>query len=62
MINFLFLQSPHKGEHTTCHGFPWWLNGKESACNSGAAQMRVRCLGQEDPLEEDMATPSRILA
>ena len=23
---------------------------------------RVRSLGQEDPLEEDMATPSRILA
>ena len=20
-----------------CHGFSWWLSGKESACNAGAA-------------------------
>ena len=36
-------------------GLPWWLSGKESACNAGD-------LGQEDPLEEEMATYSSILA
>ena len=30
-------------------GLPWWLSGKES-------------LGQEDPLEKEMAIHSRILA
>ena len=33
-------------------GLPWWLSGKESACQS---------LVQEDPLEEKMATLSSIL-
>ena len=36
---------------------PRWLSGKESAC-----QHRVQSLGQEDPLEEEMATVSSILA
>ena len=36
-------------------GLPWWLSGKESACNAGD-------LGQEDPLEKEMATHSSILA
>ena len=32
--------------------FPWWLDGKESACNAGGAQeTQVRSLGWEDPLE-----------
>ena len=35
-----------------------WLSGKESACQ---AEMRVRSLGQKDPLEEGMATHSSIL-
>ena len=35
------------------------LFGKESACNAGE---QVWSLGQEDPLETDMATHSRILA
>ena len=34
--------------------------GKESACNAGDAW--VLSLGQEDPLEEGMATHSSILA
>ena len=38
-----------------CQVLPWWLSGKESACNAGD-------LGQEDPLEEEMATYSSILA
>ena len=36
-----------------------WLNGKESAYS---AEMWVQSLGQEDPLEEEMATQSTILA
>ena len=39
----------------------WWLHGKESACNAGATETRVWFLGQEDPLEEGMATHSSIL-
>ena len=32
--------------------FPWWLDGKESACSAGGAQeTQVRSLGWEDPLE-----------
>jgi len=30
----------------------------ESACNTGATEARVQCLGWEDPLEEEMATHS----
>ena len=32
---------------------PWWLSGKESACNAGVT---VRSPGLEDALEEVMAT------
>ena len=40
-------------------GFPGGSDGKESACSAGN---QVQCLGQEDPLEEGMATHSSILA
>ena len=46
-------------------GLPWWLSGKESCFNAGDAGLIPgpgRSLGQEDPLEEDMATHSSILA
>ena len=38
--------------------------GKESACQSvqGTQEIQVRPLGGEDPLEEEMATPSSVLA
>ena len=36
---------------------PRWLSGKESTC-----QHRRHALGQEDPLEEGIATHSSILA
>ena len=35
--------------------------GKEFACNAGDASSQVRSLGQEDPLEKEMATQSSIL-
>ena len=37
-------------------------DGKEPACQCGNHEMRVQYLGQEDPLEEGMATHSIILA
>ena len=39
---------------------PWWLpGGKESAVMQ---EIKVQSLGQEDPLEKEMATHSSILA
>ena len=45
-------------------GFPGGSVGKESTCNVGDAgdPGSVRSLGQEDPLEEGVATHSSILA
>ena len=37
---------------------PWWLSGKESACQ----ETQVGSLRREDPLEREMATHSNILA
>ena len=36
------------------YGLPWWLSNKESFC-----QAENQSLTQEDPLEKEMATPSR---
>ena len=42
--------------------FPDGSDGKESACSTrDIRRLRVRSLGQEDPLEEEMATHSSIL-
>ena len=38
---------------------PQWLSGKEHTCNAGAW---VQSLGQEGPLEKEMATYSSVLA
>ena len=40
-------------------GFPWWLSGKESACQQ---ETWVRSLGWEDPLEKERAMHSSIPA
>ena len=43
-------------------GLPWWISSEESACNVGDLQKtQLQSLGQEDPLEEEMATQSSIL-
>ena len=42
-------------------GFPGGSSGKESACQE-KQETKIRSLGQEDPLEEGMATHSSILA
>ena len=43
-------------------GFSGGTSGKESACQCGRHQKRFQSLGEEDPLEEGMATHSSILA
>ena len=50
---------PHVLPYKLPKGLPWQLSGKESACIAGDW---ARFLGGEDPLEEGMATHSRILA
>ena len=42
--------------------FPGRASGKEPACQCRRHETQVRFLGQEDPLEEGMATHSSILA
>ena len=44
------------------HWLPQWFSSKESACYAGDAESGVRSLGQEDPLEEEVATHSSIFA
>ena len=43
-------------------GASWWLSGKESACDARAARDIDSIPESEDPLEEDMATHSSVLA
>jgi len=43
-------------------GFPGGSSGKEPACQYKRPKRWVQSLGQEDLLEEDMATHSSILA
>ena len=45
--------------HSGSIGLPKWRSGKESAAME---EMRVRFLGWEDPLEEEVATHCGILA
>ena len=35
---------------------PRWLSGKESACQCRRQETQVQVLGQEDPLEDEVAT------
>ena len=42
-------------------GFPGDSVGKDSTCNAGDSGDAVQSLGQEDPVEEEMATRSSIL-
>ena len=43
-------------------GLPWWLSGKESACNAGDVGDVGLIPGWADPLREEMVTHSSILA
>ena len=41
-------------------GFPWWLSGKQSACNAGDARNTVLIPRLGRTLEKEMATHSSI--
>ena len=41
---------------------PRWLSGKNPPANAGAIEMRVQSRVQKDPLEEEIAAHSSILA
>ena len=41
-------------------GLPWWLSGKK--IHLPMQEMQVQSVGQEDPLEKEMATHSSVLA
>ena len=43
-------------------GFPGGTSGKESVCNAGDIRDQIQSLGQEDALEEEMATHANIFA
>ena len=43
-------------------GLPRWCSGEDSSCQCRRPETWVQALGQEDPLEEGMATYSSILA
>ena len=47
---------------TPTGGLPRWLSGKESTSQTGDSGRTSWILRLEDPLEEEMATPSSILA
>ena len=44
------------------HGLPGWFSGQESACQYRSPRRHGSIPGQGDPLEEEMASHSRILA
>ena len=43
-------------------GLPLWLSSEEHSRNAGDTEIASSSLGQEDPLEEGMATHCSILA
>ena len=47
--------------HPDVFVLPWWHSGKESTCQCGRHRRCSPPLGQEDPLEEEMAMHSSIL-
>ena len=62
MLIFFFPISFKRTQIEQSFGLPWWLRGKESTCDAGDTEMWVWYLGQEDPLELEMATHSSTLA
>ena len=48
--------------HCLCLGLPQWLSSKEPTCKQETQKTQVWTLGHEDPLEEEMAPHSSILA
>ena len=66
VLPYRFSTPPSPAVSTYCRSsssnhlwLPRWLSGKELACQ--CRRTKVRSVGQEDPLEEEMATHSSIL-
>ena len=58
----LLLRNKHFIMEEIYNGIPRWLSGKESTCQCRThRRFRFDSLGQEDPLEEEMATSFSIL-
>ena len=55
-------KNTHTHTHTYIMGFLGGASGKEPMCQGRRQETWVQSLGQEDPLEEGMATHSSILA
>ena len=53
------VKEPLDASYRGGRGLPWWFRSKESA---GMQETQVQSLGRADPLEEEMATHSSILA
>ena len=56
------LSSSSSSSSSVYEGLSWWLSDKKYACQAGDIETWVQSLSREDPLEEEMATCSNILA
>ena len=56
------IKSPFKGLTSQYRGFLSGASGKEPSCQCRRQKIQVQPLGQEDPLEEEMAAHFSILA
>ena len=64
-VRFLGREDPlEKGQSIHCSilGLPWWLRGKEPACNTGTTGDADSILGLGRFNEEEMTTHSSMLA
>ena len=62
-IQFFFIYGPPINSRPSQRtGFPSGSGGKDPLAKVGDAEMQVKSLGQEDPLEKKMTTRSSILA
>ena len=57
----LFMIHTHLTVDFNLIGLPRWHSGEELPANAGDTRDGVQYLGQEDPLEEEMATHSSVL-
>ena len=55
-INVLFSLGIYLGVKLPVLGLPPWFSSEESACNTGATGSAGPALGQEAPLEKEMAS------
>ena len=65
-VTIMLLMQHWEAVHIPCgtvgHGLPQWVSGNESALGTGATVDMSSIAGLEDPLAEDMATHSSVLA